>query len=478
MKHRSILYILPIVLLTTSCKKWLEVEPATQVRETEQFSTARGFKDALYGAYTTAAQRSLYGEELTFGAMEIMSQGYDNTTKVDHARLRYATYDYTNIAVQNTINTAWNQMYSAVAQLNLILKNVDAQKTVFSGSDYNLVKGEALGMRAMLHFDLLRLFAPAPASKADAHGIPYMKLFTVQPQAKQTVQEVIKNCLADLKEAETLLSVYPQQDSITSPAGSTTDNFLSYRQNHFNYWAVKALIARISLYNNDKPTALKYALEVINSKNFRFITTPEVNTAEATLNRTATFEHIFSLYVSNLKTATDLYFKMSPGQNANTKYTISDVRRKEVFEITKGNSTDIRYATTALWNTSNGIVFPSKLWQVDETGENYKKRIPLIKLSEMYYIAAEAAPTAAEGAGYLNTVIRARTIPQLATNIDQATLTNEIYKEYRKDFLCEGQLFFYYKRLNQSKITGALNSSITDAQYVWPMPNQEIEFGK
>jgi hypothetical protein len=473
-------YIYLVILLFTfsSCKKWLDVQPKTQIRESEQFSTEQGFKDALYGAYQKAAGNSLYGENLTFGMLEIMSQGYDNTTQVGHDKLKDATYQYTDVTIVARINSIWSDMYGTVAQVNYILKNIDAQKGIFTGDNYSIIKGEALGLRAFLHFDLLRLYAPSIASDAGATAIPYMTSFTVEPQARLKVNEVVAACIKDLKEAEALLSVYTVQDQITAPSGNTADNFLAYRQNRFNYWAVKALEARIYLYTNDKPNALKYATDVINSGYFRFITTPELNTQEATLNRTFTFEHIFSIYVSNLKTASDSYFKMATTDKLSSKLVVSETRKKEVFELAKGNGTDIRYASICLWNTSNGIVFPSKLWQVDENQEAYRKRIPVIKLSEMYYIAAEASATPADGVGYLNKVLVARNIPALATTIDATTLDNEIYKEYRKDFICEGQLFYYYKRLNKTVITGALNATVNNDQYVLPLPQQEIEFGK
>jgi hypothetical protein len=476
MKHYIIALL--IIFSFSSCNKWLDVKPKTQIRESEQFSTEQGFKDALYGAYQKAGGGDLYGENLTFGFLEIMSQGYDNTTQVGHDKLREATYQYTDAAVETRINNIWSQMYGTVAQVNYILKNVDSKRDIFSGDNYSIIKGEALGLRAFLHFDLLRLFAPSVAVDATVPAIPYMTSFTVQPQARLKVSEVVAACLKDLKEAEVLLSKYTTQDQITSPSSTSADNFLAYRQNRFNYWAVKALQARIYLYTNDKVNALKYATDVINSGYFRFITTPELNTTEQLLNRTFTFEHVFSIYVSNLKTSTDAYFKMATTDKLSSKLIISENRKKDVFELAKGNGTDIRYASICLWNTSNGIVFPSKLWQVDENNEAYKKRIPVIKLSEMYYIAAESSPLPADGVDYLNKVLSARNIPLLATTIDAVTLDNEIYKEYRKDLLCEGQLFYYYKRLNKPTIPGALNATVNNDQYVLPLPKQEIEFGK
>ena len=44
--------------------------------------------------------------------------------------------------------------------MNTLLKNADEKKNLFTGDQYNWITGEAYALRAMLHFDLLRLFGP------------------------------------------------------------------------------------------------------------------------------------------------------------------------------------------------------------------------------------------------------------------------------------------------------------------------------
>ena len=55
-------------------------------------------------------------------------------------------------------------------------------------------------------------------------------------------------------------------------------------------------------------------------------------------------------------------------------------------------------------------------------------------------------------------------------------IKEEIYKEYRKEMIGEGQLFYYYKRLKYMNIPGSAISGNDDV-YVLPMPDNEIEFG-
>ena len=119
----------------------------------------------------------------------------------------------------------------------------------------------------------------------------------------------------------------------------------------------------------------------------------------------------------------------------------------------------------------------AKFWQDDEMSPLISNLMPIIRLSEMYYIAAESEPTTSVGVAYLNEVRKARFIPELPTDIDEAILEEEIFKEYRKEFMSEGQLFYYYKRKNSSSIPDSQISPIINQEYVLPLPLREIEFG-
>ena len=112
-----------------------------------------------------------------------------------------------------------------------------------------------------------------------------------------------------------------------------------------------------------------------------------------------------------------------------------------------------------------------------------------MRISEAYYIAAESLlqrdEDVASAANLLNTVRQHR---GLTVNLEASMFTvdemqNEIYKEYAKEFCCEGQLFFYFKRRNmpQIPVTTAVGSNVVTTyvtpDYVLPMPDDEIEYG-
>lgn len=485
LKKSFLLVFLFSLLLITSCNKWLEVDPKTQVKESKQFSTKQGYVDALFGIYQQAASTNSYGKELSFGMLDIMAQRYENKSLTYTFIGKLARYSYADSEVESKISAVFNNQYKLIAQANFILKNIDQSDGVLDQASKDIIKGEALAMRAYAHFDLARLFSDryADGENSSTSSIAYLKEFTVTPQARKNLGEIISLCETDLKEAEKLLSVDQTIDQIALNQGSTNaELFLQFRQNHMNYWAVKALLARVYLYKGDKVNALKYANEVIDSKKFSFIVPSSIN-VDATINAsdlTFTSEHIFSIYVSGLKTIADDIFKNTSTTGETTDLWSTRAKLDAAYQASLiGYGTDIRRpgATRSLWNEiASTTVYTKKYWS--DAPNNVKQRlIPLIKLSEMYYIAAEASATISEGINYLNEVRKNRLIPEIAAPATQAEFDAEIQFEYRKEFYAEGQLWFYYKRKNVISLPDGIANPMTEAKYVFPIPNDELEFG-
>ena len=87
----------------------------------------------------------------------------------------------------------------------------------------------------------------------------------------------------------------------------------------------------------------------------------------------------------------------------------------------------------------------------------------MIRLSEMYYIAAECTTDTGDGVDYLEEVRSHRGLTSfpLNRNMSRVDLEKEIRKEYRKELIGEGQLWYYYKRLQQTDF----NPNMTDLKF-------------
>ncbi|MCD0490395.1 RagB/SusD family nutrient uptake outer membrane protein [Pedobacter sp. MC2016-14] len=460
------IYYITIALLAlnlAACKKFLDVKPKTQIESEVAFKDEAGYQNALTGIYVKLTSQNLYGKELTFGLVDVFGRQYSQITGVYS---QFDTYNYQLDSLKKRTTAVWKDMYNGIANANNLIENLNrTDLPTFTGPNYNVIKGEALGLRAFMHFDLLRLYAPAPASSGgmDALAIPYIATFDTQNTPRTSVRDIVGKVIADLNTAAALLK---NSDPIV-PGNTTTNNYLRNRNYKFNYYAVKALQARVYLYAGDKTNALICAEEVINSAAFPFATSTSITSGQ---DKVYNSELIFSLNINNLHTYTALYF----GTDANRLAKLAS----QYLSDFDGVSSDYRYLYLSD-APGNVYRYSTKYTPAAGTTANFLYKMPLIRVSEMYYIAAECliATNKTRAVGYLNAVRRARNQnADIAPTVTDSELQNQIFREYRREFIAEGQLFYYYKRLNASTIDySAVVGS--NAIYVFPLPDDELKYG-
>jgi hypothetical protein len=245
-----------------------------------------------------------------------------------------------------------------------------------------------------------------------------------------------------------------------------------------NYYATKALEARIRLYMGDVQGAAAAAKIVVDSGKFPFVTPAAAAQAAGFRDRLYITEQVFCVRVRALRDWAEVsYFRFNG--SANLKLTTTDANFKSLYEAGTGGTgaTDLRYRY--LVEPDGGSPFPSKFWQTYQyptlDSNKLDMLVPVIRLSEMYYILAETAPTAQQGVEYLNKVRVARALAQLPLTITPTVLQSEITKEYQKEFYAEGQWFYYYKRKKMVRMR-FMSADIPLSKYVLPIPPTELEF--
>ncbi|MDR1414544.1 MAG: RagB/SusD family nutrient uptake outer membrane protein [Odoribacteraceae bacterium] len=476
---KKIIYLLVAPMLAAcacACSDWLEVLPKSRVLANNHFETEQGFADQLTGVYTRMSGSALYGRELTFGLREVLSQNYDLDVAGGYART--ALYEYADEGVKARITAAWAESYTAIANLNLMLEYLeDISPAKFSGRNYDVYKGEALGLRAFLHFELLRMFAPAPAAAANAQAIPYVTKYTTSVTPLSTVNGALDLVIADLTAAAECLksdTIFLAVDAVAAYG------VRAERAQRFNYYAARATLARAYLWRGDVERALAQAEEVIEAcsdENLRFYWSHfTAIMASNAYERDLLYkqEHIFRLEMNKMVDIVKPFFTASAGTE---KLSPSETKMDNIYEVSSA-ALGMDYRYTYHYAYDGGERYLSKFWQPE--GGTYLNMMPLIRLAEVYYIAAEAlAPTdPARAVELLNVVREHRGLSNypLPATLSPAAVQEEILKEYRKETLGEGQLFYYYKRLNLPVIPGSSRPG-NNATYVFPLPDNEIEFG-
>jgi starch-binding outer membrane protein, SusD/RagB family len=468
----------------TGCKKFLDVRPQDRVPQATLFNDEQGFKDALMGVYLgmdkppAAALFGLYTGNLTMGTMSTLAFDYDNATIANVGSNgaffnNAVNYYYTDVTMRAEIDGIWNAMYSNIANLNNILTQIDSRKAMFTGDNFERVKGEAMALRALFHFDMARMFGKPPLTGMTEKAVPYITKFGVTSTRFTTLQNVLDSCIVDLTTAKELLA----NTDTTAVLLGVADVFTSYTQNHMNYWAVQALMARVYLYKGDKDNADKYAKAVIGSNKFPLITSNVAAINNPVRDRTFSQEHVFALYSNNIKTNNLNWFDKSAG----VPLRLQPAGKNTIYTTGSGSVNDYRYIS---WfdNNQAAVNVPSKYFQNTGLPYHLQNIVPLIRASEMYYISAEAANTKGDitgAAALLNKVRQARGLTGLnaagISNTDSISI--EIMKEYKKEFIQEGQTFFYYKRLNKDLKQVTLTPAAIPANvYVFPIPEKEKEY--
>lgn len=465
---KHILGIALFSLLCCSCHDWLDVSPESEVKYDDLFSYKNGFKDQLTGVYTALCSENLYGAHLSYGMMDALGQQYVWEQETGSYYYLYR-FEYNNSTSISIIDGVWNKMYNAIANINILLQGIEEHRGVLSDTEERVYEGEAYALRAFLHFDLLRLFGKSFVSGAGEKAIPYVKSISKQVTPLSTVSQTIDLVIEDLEKAAGLLR---NADPICT--GENTA-FLGTRTFHFNYYAVRALLARAYLYKNDKTNALKCALEVIESGKFPWVESGKVVTTIRDL-RDGIFasECVFMLNNTKLESLTNTYLKEGSDNSVGNLLLMSPAVCDEIFETSLyGFDWRYNYYFTSLKGTYVGS---TKLWQV---ADEYNNRQPLIRQSEMWLIAAECSPKS-EAIGYINTLRKHRGFAESSMlaedDVSDDGMQAIIGKEYRKEFVGEGQWFFYCKRKDMETLPD-VSVPFSKAYYVLPMPDQEKDYG-
>ena len=457
-----------VLLMFASCNDWLDVEPKSQVKDKDLYSSESGFKEALAGVYSIMTQEYLYGKELTFGMLGVLAQEWDNLP-TDYTADK--DYKYENTKPEVRIDSVWNGLYNAVANANKLLEEIDGKKSVFSGVNYDVIKGEALALRAFLHFDLLRLFGASYAENPDKMAIHYVTAYTPETFPQRTVKEVVGKVLEDLGASLEYLKNDPIYTGKT--VTETDDNgYLLHRQVHLNYYAVKGLQARVYLYKKDYANAASCASEVIESGKFEWVKQSNL-TDEKMADLSFSTEHLFALNVVTLGSRAEKYFSGS-----NSVFAVSESTLLGYYE----SAQDYRYLYQFKTGTglSNTLRYLKKYDQLEGNGTtawpaSYRNKMPLLRLSEMYYILAECRHyTSGDVLAALNEVRHHRGVADLG-EADVTDFDAVLLSEFRKEIIGEGQLFFHYKRLNLPMIKGTDADVIGQGVYKLPMPKAELQ---
>jgi len=418
---KNIIGAFVLVLMTASCgEDFLNVFPNDQLVAETAIASVGGAEAALYGVYNVLQATSSYNcNMITFG--EVRGEDMQTVSRSDRT---VAFYTFNNRTPDNVDANLWYQPYVAMNRINVIIKAFEDEK-VTDGTEKqrDAILGQCYALRGLFHFDLVKLF-----------GVPYLKDKTApgavianriiaaneKPQ-RNTVEETYTQAVNDLKEALTYLATTKE----------ITDGYM-------NYWAAEALLARVYLYMGNYGEAYTHATNVITSGPYTLVTNAGY---VASWSAAFTTESIFSL----ANTANDHGDREGVGYVANPDGYGAFVATPTFVALLEEDPADVRLGLLK----PNGAHPKGYVAKLPGKTNIFDSNIPMIRLSEVYLIAAEAAMRNGNPASAKTYVdaIRKRANPAAA---DEPVNIDLVMKERRKELIGEGHRFFDIMRLGVS----------------------------
>lgn len=491
MKFKKYLFIIA-TLMSISCTDWLNVKPSETVSEDKLFEVSAGYRVALNGVYKLASSPSLYGKEMTWGLMSAFSRDYQfgygyisSSHQYAYAANQYNYSDYSSIEIMDPI---WKTAYKCIVNCNNLIgkvKKEDSKIFIMGDLEQNLIMGEAFAMRGMLHFDILRLYAPAPIKDDGKPYIPYYDqdgLSTGQTRlnVKQTLAKIVK----DLNVARDLVAPFDTLDdnrkymltdeyrfaTKQSPNLDIKDLFFAARGYRMNYTAITAMLARVYNYMGEHTLAYDEASKIINMvvryNNNNYYPFTFTNLIKVDENRMTSNDLIFTLQDVRMY---DNYLPYSQGTSSgDICYFVLDSDLESLFT----DPADYRFTKLTKPDEENKKI-PLKHVKLDGSyNKVIEDMLPMIRLSEMYYIQAEYFASIGkfkEAADAIDMVRIGRNCSSQALSInDKTSFDKELLNESKREFIGEGQTYYFYKKLGVK-----LKSSMKDEHFIFPRPIDE-----
>lgn len=461
-------YILLIVSLLgfSSCEKILDKEPTDKLSVEELFLDVQGAKTALAGSYKALLDENHYGKN-TMVYPEILA-GNIKFSKTTNIRLD-DVYEAKVDAQESSMNATYSSLYSELNSVNNVIKYTPT--AAGSSTEKTKIIAEAKVIRALIHFDLVRIFArPFNHTSDGSHlGVPVIlqpQLYSDPAPIRATVAQTYNAIIADLTEA---IATFDDTNVGVLSSGA--------KQNYFTKTSTKALLAKVYLYRNNFDSAFALADEIIKSNQYTLLT--NANYVASWTGRVPSSESIFELPIETNFTGSSLgvYYESSnqfsyrmyaATLDLTGLYSDKDVRNINSMFNRIVIST-VNYAFTKKYQGGATLATPVKL----------------LRLSELHLIRAEAAvektaPDFTIANADLN-LIRKRGDAE-ATTLNLTTkdaVIDAVLLERRKELAFEGNLLFDLLRrkkdITRADVTPLVKNLLTtDNRLVMPFPANTV----
>jgi hypothetical protein len=470
----KILVLIILVNFVTACSEdFLTQLPRLSQSNEISLSTYEGLNNATLGAYSLLCSSNWYGAGFVITAD--LKGGNAKRGPINSGRY-VNEYLWNNSA--SATSMLWSDAYSTIARANNVINTIDGgfKEAGVEQGQLNTLKGECLFLRAISHWDLVRMYSQPYVSGRTNLGVPVILVTENAYPKRKSVGEVYDQVVTDLGNAITLL-----------PLANTRGNDGAW----VTKWAAKALLAKVYLYMGQWQLAADNASDVITNGGFTLFTAAKYTTWDE------------GGYWGSGGKGDEIIFQVD-GSQGNTDTGVSTTGFWEAisYMVNPAGYGDIATSHDLLGLYEAGDVradlfvnpaaYPAEHWTLKYPGRLGANppidfNTPVLRLSELYLIRAEALLKGAtiSGVTALADYNALRTKRGLAANAVAPTLV-DIYKERRRELCFEGNELFDLARTQRSLIRVDYNGSLrkdvpfvaggTAVQnYLWALPIPQSE---
>ncbi len=426
-----------LVLAVASCDV-LDVNPYHSIPADLAITNAKQVESAIIGCYDAIQSGGYYGlSYVIWGDLPA-----DNIKHVG-ITVTWSEIDNNNILADNgLVEGTWASIYTVLNRVNNVIDRIPG---IDPENMLEQAKTEALAelrfMRALAHYDLMRLFGPVPVRDRPVGS----DAASLNP-ARNSIEEVLQSVNSDLDFAIAHLPATLVRGRARKPAAQ----------------ALKARVALHQYYITQNATFLTQAIDdasdVINHASLE-LETNYVSLFNREPNKESIFEVAFNdqdrTLIARYFAHTSLAgrYEFAPAANYLNAFTEDDLRKEASIALAG--------------NAPYGIKFNDVASGTDP--------VYVLRLAEMYLIRAEAATLLQHNTdGILADInmIRERA-GLLPTNITSyAGLLIEIETQRQKEFAMEGHRWFDLVRTDRA--IEVLDKVTSRNQYRFPIPQAEI----
>lgn len=426
----------------SSCgNDWLDLLPSDSADAETAITSSADLQTAYIGMYTafkgTSSFTDYYGRQMfVYGEV----RGEDVQYNWKYGSNRGSFYYYMNYKTADDFSTSsaiWQSPYIVISRANRVIEANNLSDAEEAAAEIAQYKNEAKVMRAYALFDLTRIYGkPYTEDHGASLGVPFSEssLESTAKPSRSTVAENYTQILKDLNEA--------------IESGALTDE---PDQGFLNVWAAKALLSRVYLTMGDNAKALSVSEDVIENSPYALWTPSQYVKAWDKGDANHMNEMIFELGINDNTDWTDregiayLYHEnggVAPGYG-------DIVVTKKFSDMLTSDPKDVRNGILIKAEADDDNIFDGAAVYINKmpayNGDARYANVPMLRLSEVYLNAAEAAFNAgdkAKAAKYLNAIITNRTTDASKVVTADNVTSDRIYIERRKELVGEGQRYF------------------------------------